>query len=166
MAETAEVKLEVSVEPIEEIITKLKDKIENHVKYILDEKILEEIHIEVLKFLLEKNTPLLKNLINLVDEITKDNVINTKDIPFLILFIKDLYSFLYLSKKDLKKKSKDLQEMIAPILKYMLGFLIKEKSDLSSENIVLINSIIENTINVLQATTSLKTEKCKFLKFF
>lgn len=160
MADSTDVKLEISVEPIEEIITKLKDQLENHVSDILSQKVLEQQHIDVLKVLIEKNSPLLKNLANLLDAITKDNVINVNDIPFLIQFITDLYSFLHSLKKDLKKKSKELQSMIGPILKFLLTFFLNEKTKLSADNIILINSIIENTINVLQLTTKLKINKC------
>lgn len=160
MADSSDVKLEISVDSIEEIITKLKDQLENHVTDILNNKVLEQEHIDVLKLLVEKNSSLLKNLANLLDAITKDNVINVNDIPFLIQFITDLYSFLHLMKKDLKKKSKELQAMIGPLLKYLLRFFLKEKTNLSQENMNLINSIIDNTINVLQLTTSLKIKKC------
>ncbi len=160
MADSSDVKLEISVDSIEEIITKLKDQLENHVTDILNNKVLEQQHIDVLKLLVEKNSSLLKNLANLLDAITKDNVINVNDIPFLIQFITDLYSFLHLMKKDLKKKSKELQAMIGPLLKYLLSFFLKEKTNLSPENMNLINSIIDNTINVLQLTTSLKIKKC------
>ena len=64
-------------------------------KKLLEIKGLTEDQKEVLKTLITKNGLLLQNLITLMEEITNDNVINAKDIPFLILFIKDLYVFLY-----------------------------------------------------------------------
>ena len=166
MTDLKEVDIKVDSTQINEVIAKLKSKLKEESKEIVEKNVLTDSQILVIQFLLDKNESLITNLVNLVKEIIKDNVINTKDIPYLILFIKDLYSFMYLFKKDLKHKSKDLQSMIFPITKYLIGELVKENLDLPAEHLVLLNDILENTINVLQLSTNLKTEKCKLLKFW
>lgn len=166
MTDLKEVDIKVDSNQIKEVIAKLKLKLTEESNQIAESKVLTDSQILVIQYLLDKNESLITNLVNLVKEIIKDNVINTKDIPFLIIFIKDLYSFLYVFKKDLKQKSKELQSMIFPITKYLVGELVKENLDLPSEHILLLNEILENTINVLQLTTNLKTDKCKLLKFW
>ena len=166
MTDLKEVDIKVDSNQIKEVIAKLKSKLTEESNQISESKVLTDSQISVIQYLLDKNESLITNLVNLIKEIIKDNVINTKDIPFLIVFIKDLYSFLYLFKKDLKQKSKELQSMIFPITKYLVGELVKENLDLPSEHILLLNEILENTINVLQLTTNLKTDKCKLLKFW
>lgn len=166
MTDLKEVDIKVDSNQIKEVIAKLKLKLTEESNQIAESKVLTDSQISVIQYLLDKNESLITNLVNLIKEIIKDNVINTKDIPFLIVFIKDLYSFLYLFKKDLKQKSKELQSMIFPITKYLVGELVKENLDLPSEHILLLNEILENTINVLQLTTNLKTDKCKLLKFW
>ena len=69
-------------------------------KNLLEIKGLTEDQKEVLKTFITKNEPLLQNLITLMEEITSDNVINAKDIPFLILFVKDIYVFLYCNQEN------------------------------------------------------------------
>ena len=134
-------------------------------KTLLEIKGLTEDQLEVLKTLITKNGLLLQNLITLMEEITKDNVINAKDIPFLILFIKDLYVFLYSIKKDLKLNSKQIQEIIPILVKFLITYLLKENLDLPSEESLLIEQIVDSAINVLQVTTEMKISSCSFSKF-
>lgn len=135
-------------------------------KKLLEIKGLTKDQKEVLKTLITKNGPLLQNLITLMEEITNDNVINAKDIPFLILFIKDLYVFLYSIKKDLKLNSKKIQEIIPILVKFLITYLLKENVDLPSEESLLIEQIVDSAINVLQVTTQMKISSCSFSKFF
>ena len=135
-------------------------------KNLLEIKGLTEDQKEVLKTLIAKNEPLVQHLITLMEEITKDNVINAKDIPFLILFVKDLYVFLYSIKKDLKLNSKQIQEIIPVLVKFLITYLLKENVDLPSEESLLIEQIVDSTINVLLATTNLKISSCSFSTFF
>ena len=134
-------------------------------KKLLEIKGLTEDQKEVLKTLITKNGLLLQNLITLMEEITNDNVINAKDIPFLILFIKDLYVFLYSIKKDLKLNSKQIQEIIPILVKFLITYLLKENVDLPSEQSLLIEQIVDSAINVLQVTTEMKISSCSFSKF-
>ena len=134
-------------------------------KKLLEIKGLTEDQKEVLKTLITKNGLLLQNLITLMEEITNDNVINAKDIPFLILFIKDLYVFLYSIKKDLKLHSKQIQEIIPVLVKFLITYLLKENLDLPSEESMLIEQIVDSAINVLQVTTEMKISSCSFSKF-
>ena len=135
-------------------------------KKLLEIKGLTEDHKEILKTLITKNEPLLQNLITLMEEITTDNVINAKDIPFLILFIKDLYVFLYSIKKDIKLNSKQIQEIIPILVKFLITYLLKENIDLPSEQSILIEQIVDSAINVLQVTAEMKISSCSFSKFF
>ena len=134
-------------------------------KKLLEIKGLTEDQKEVLKTLITKNGLLLQNLITLMEEITNDNVINAKDIPFLILFIKDLYVFLYSIKKDLKLNSKQIQEIIPILVKFLITYLLKENVDLPSEQSLLIEQIVDSAINVLQVTTEMKISSYSFSKF-
>jgi len=133
---------------------------------LLEIKGLSESQIEVLKTLITKNAPLLQNLITLMEEITKDNVINAKDIPFLILFVRDLYVFLYSIKKDLKLNSKQIQEIIPVLVKFLITYLLKKNVDLPSEESILIEQIVDSAISVLQVAAEMKISSCSFSKFF
>lgn len=143
-------------------ISQLKTFLEEQVQEILDSKGLDESQIAVVKLLIHKNQDLIKNLLHLVDEITKDNVINVQDIPYLILFVKELYAFLYSIKKDIQLNSKKIQEMIPFLVKFLVKYLVKEKLDLPPADVFIIEQIIDSAVNVLQATTNLKIKSCKW----
>jgi len=135
------------------------------IKPVLETNGLDETQIELVKTLITKNEPLLKNLINLMQEITKDNVINANDIPFLILFIKDFYVFLHSVKKDIKLNSKQIQDLMPVLVKCLITSILKEHLDLPSEESQLIEQIVDSAISVLQVTTDLKISSCSFSKF-
>ena len=73
--------------------------------------------------------------------------------------------FLYSIKKDLKLNSKQIQEIIPILVKFLITYLLKENIDLPSEESMLIEQIVDSAINVLQVTSEMKISSCSFSTF-
>lgn len=160
MADSTPVELKVDNKLVDVTIQDLKCAITDS-KFILDNsEQLSQKDVEVLLLLIEKNKPLLNNLFKIVTDITKDNVINAHDIPYLITFIKDMYSFLHSIKKDIKLHSADLQKMIPNLVKFLIRFILKTKTEISAENLILLENLINSSMDILSLTSNLKIKKC------
>ena len=160
MTDSTPLELKVDNELVDVTIQDLKTSITDS-KFLLDNSTqLSNKEIEVLLLLIEKNEPLLNNLFKIVTDITKDNVINAHDIPYLITFIKDMYSFLHSIKKDIKLHSADLQKMIPNLVKFLISFILKTKTEISAENLILLENLINSSMDILSLTSNLKIKKC------
>jgi len=160
MTDSTPLELKVDNELVDVTIQDLKTSITDS-KFLLDNSTqLSNKEIEVLLLLIEKNEPLLNNLFKIVTDITKDNVINAHDIPYLITFIKDMYSFLHSIKKDIKLHSADLQKMIPNLVKFLISFILKNKTEMNAENLILLENLINSSMDILSLTSNLKIKKC------
>ena len=160
MTDSLSIELEVNSNVVDVTMQDLKTLISDS-KFILDNSDqLSQKEVEVLLLLIKKNEPLLNSLFKIVSDITKDNVVNAQDIPYLITFIKDMYTFLHSIKKDLKLHSADLQKMIPNLVKFLISFILKTNTKISAENLILLENLINSSMEVLSLTSNLKIKKC------
>ena len=160
MTDSLSIELEVNSNVVDVTMQDLKTLISDS-KFILDNsEQLSQKEVEVLLLLIEKNEPLLNSLVKIVSDITKDNVVNAQDIPYLITFIKDMYTFLHSIKKDLKLHSAELQKMIPNLVKFLISFILKTNTKISADNLILLENLINSSMEVLSLTSNLKIKKC------
>jgi hypothetical protein len=122
---------------------------------------LTEKEIEILLLIIEKKKQLLIDLINLVDVIKKDNLIDSQDIHYLIVFMKDLYCFIHSFKKDIKVNSSDIRKMLPNLVKFIINFIFERHSTIVPiKDLFLLENIINSSVEILNLTSSLKIKKC------
>jgi hypothetical protein len=113
----------------------------------------------------------LNEIDKLVNEIIKDNKIDSNDIPNLILLIKKLYELIHKLKEVNVDDDKRI-EVCSVILKFLVRFLIEErKVNINSENKVLIldliDKLIDSCVSLIQihlASNKIKTNCFTYIK--
>lgn len=114
--------------------------------------------IKILQLLSNKQETLFRHLQFLAKEILKDGAINSKDIPNLILFIKDLYSFVCNIKEEVDLEIHDIQCMLPKFVKKMVQHFAQ---DCKEEQEIILENIIDACFNLLFCTTDIiGTKKC------
>ena len=156
--------------------------------------IIEETFIDIVKKSLENEdmkkkisiqltpevTSVINNIISLtpntltdieksVIEIIKDNKIDSKDVPNLIVVIQRIYQFIY-SLKNVKFDDKKRSEITSTSLKYLIHLLVLERKikieDVKQvEFFTLTDTLIDSCVDLLSYSKSLKTKGC-FKKLF
>lgn len=106
----------------------------------------------------------LNEIDKLVNEIIKDNKIDSNDIPNLILLIKKLYE-LILRLKEINFDDAKKVEICANILKFLVRFLVEErKVNINSENkdlvLELIDTLIDSCISLIHFSGNFKKNSC------
>jgi hypothetical protein len=119
---------------------------------------------EVLYKLIYFSPEFLNEIDKLVNEIIKDNKIDSADIPNLILLIKKIYE-LICKLKDIKFDDAKKVEICSSILKFLIRFLIEErKVNIKSENkeiiLELIDTLIDSCIGLIHLSGNLNKSSC------
>jgi hypothetical protein len=119
---------------------------------------------EVLYKLIYFSPNFLNEIDTLVNEIIKDNKIDSADIPNLILLIKKIYE-LICKLKDIKFDDAKKVEICSSILKFLIRFLIEErKVNIKSENkeiiLELIDTLIDSCIGLIHLSSNLNKSSC------
>jgi len=102
-------------------------------------------------------------------EIIKDNKIDSKDVPNLIVIIQRIYQVIY-SLKTQKLNTKKRAEITSTVLKYIIHLLVLERKikvdeDKQSEFFTQTDLLIDSCIGLLSYSNSLKIKGC-FKKLF
>ena len=100
----------------------------------------------------------------IINEVIKDNKIDSNDIPNLILLIKKLYDLIY-RLKDVKLDLVKRAEICGDILKFTVRFLIEErKINISNENkqsiLELMDKLIDSCVGLIQISTNIRNGTC------
>jgi hypothetical protein len=112
----------------------------------------------ILQALLEKQGNLFRHLQRLVEEILKDGEINSKDIPNLILFVKDLYAFMCTVKEELDLEIHYIQDILPTLVKKIIKYFA---IDWNEEQMLILGNVIDASIHLLFYTTEvIGTRKC------
>lgn len=106
----------------------------------------------------------LNEIDKLVNEIIKDNKIDSNDIPNLILLIKKLYELIH-KLKEINFTDAKKVEICSNILKFLIRFLVEErKVNINSENkelvLELIDTLIDSCISLIHFSDNIKTSSC------
>jgi len=119
---------------------------------------------DVLYKLIYFSPEFLNEIDKLVNEIIKDNKIDSNDIPNLILLIKKLYELIY-KLKDVKLDDTKKVEICSSILKFLIRFLVEErKVNINSENkelvLELIDTLIDSCFSLIIFSSGIKNGSC------
>jgi len=106
----------------------------------------------------------LNEIDKLVNEIIKDNKIDSNDIPNLILLIKKLYELIHRLKEINFDDAKKV-EICSTILKFLVRFLVEErKVNINNENkelvLELIDTLIDSCISLIHFSDNIKINSC------
>jgi hypothetical protein len=106
----------------------------------------------------------LNEIDKLVNEIIKDNKIDSNDIPNLILLIKKLYELIHRLKEINFDDAKKV-EICSTILKFLVRFLVEErKVNINNENkelvLELIDTLIDSCISLIHFSGNIKINSC------
>jgi hypothetical protein len=119
-----------------------------------------------LKMVIEKlmaATPdTLNDIEKAVQEIVKDNKIDSKDLPYLIIVVQRIYQVLY-GFKDIKMNSGNITKMVSNVLKYLIHLLvINERIIVNDKQEFYKNcdTLIDSCVGLLGFSKSIKTKGC------
>jgi hypothetical protein len=104
----------------------------------------------IINLLINKQFNLFNHLKFLAKEILKDGEINSKDIPNLILFVKDLYVFICSVKRELGLETENIKYMLPYLVKNLVKYFVGEWKE---EQMIILENIIDASINLLFYTT-------------
>lgn len=150
---------------------------ENFVKLIpvndlLEHKLnlaLNDSTISVIKTIIKTNPIYFEEIETCLFNIIKDNKIDSKDIPEIILLFKKLYTIIH-KLKEFKFNTDKLSETCGSILIFIIHTLVADgKIKIAKENQIdfldQTDKLVETCVSLLKLSKSLKTSSC-FCKFF
>ncbi len=117
--------------------------------------------IEITKQILFATPDCFNDIEKAICEIIKDNKIDSKDIPHLIIVVQKMYQIIY----NLKMNSKKRSEITCSVLKYIIHLLVLErriKIEDDQETIFLTDCdiLIDACIGILNFPKSIKKQGC------
>jgi hypothetical protein len=166
-----DISLNVIVKIVEENLVDLVKK------YIEDEDMKKKISIpltpeitNVINNIISITPNTLNDIEKVVVEIVKDDRIDSKDVPNLIIVIQRLYQFIY-SLKNLKFDAKKRAEITCDSLKYLLHiFVIENKIKIEEmkqpEFLTQTNDLIDACTSLLNFSKAIKSRSCFHLLSF
>jgi len=115
--------------------------------------------LQIINLLISKQLGLFNHLKFLATEILKDGEINSKDIPNLILFVKDLYVFICSVKEELDLEMDNIKYIFPYLVKNLVKYFIV---DWKEGQMIILENIIDASINLLFYTTRevIETQTC------
>lgn len=120
--------------------------------------------IKVINSIISQSPNTLIDIEKAVIEIIKDDKIDSKDIPNLIVVIQRIYQFIY-SLKSVKFDAKKRANITSELLKFLLQLLVLERKikideDKQADFLSQSNALIDSCISLLSYSKSLKVKGC------
>jgi len=118
--------------------------------------------IDLTQKIIDSNPSVLNNIENIFIEITKDNKIDTSDIPHFILILQILYERIF-TQKDFSSNPIKRSEFSANILKFIIHVLVEERKIIQDKNkndfLIQIDKLIDSCVSLLNFSHILETPK-------
>lgn len=120
--------------------------------------------IDIIKKIISLSPNTITDVEKAVIEIVKDEKIDTKDIPQLIIVVQKIYQIIY-SLKDAKIDAKKRSEFTASVLKFIVHLLVIERKiqvedEKQVEFLKEYDALIDACIGLLSFPKSIKTKGC------
>jgi hypothetical protein len=141
----------------------IKATINDEIKDKISIKLNSDI-INVINKIISLTPNTLTDIEKAATEIIKDQKIDSKDIPNLIIVVQRIYQVIY-DMKDLKIDSKKRTEITSSILKFIIHLLVKEEKikiddDKQEEFLKNCDILVDSCVGLLSFPKSLKTKGC------
>ena len=125
--------------------------------------------LKLITSIISANPDLFKEIEDILKNIIRDNKIDSKDIPDIMMLLQKIYEIIH-DLKDLKLNVEKCTETISILVKFVINVLIEEEiikidSDIRSGIQENLNKLIDVSMNLILLTTKMKPNFCKDLFF-